>query len=637
MDGSFPLTLQIILTVLAGIAAQVVAAYFKVPSIVFLLVFGIALGRNGLDLLHPQQLGSGLEVIVALAVAIILFEGGLNLSLQELRQVSGSLRNLVTLGALVTWIGGSLAAHYLSEFPWTLSFLYGSLVVVTGPTVVGPLIKQVQVEKSVATILEGEGVLIDPVGAILAVVVLETIFDTNATVEIDVLEIAGGLLLRLGIGLGIGLLGGWLLSTFLKRAQFLTNEVSSLVVLAGVWGIFGGSQLTMAESGLMATVATGMFLNSSDLPDERLLRQFKEKLTILCVSVLFILLAADLSLKSLLALGWGSVGTVLTLMLVIRPLSVLLCTWKSGLSWQQKCFIAWISPRGIVSASVASLFAILLTQEGISGGDAIKALVFLTIIMTVFLQGLTARSLAYRLGLTQTQATGAVILGCTPLSRLIAHLFQSQEEAVIIIDTDEQECQKAEAEGIRVARTGAFDGKALKELGIGAIGHFLALTANGEVNFVLAQWILEEFNPPQVWAVVPPALETPPPKTKSIQTFCEPPRLATWNRYLLEDQVKLGKTTFQDATLSLQQAHFQALVRSGELLPLLVKRQGNLQIVSDAYLGLPGDELYYLLHDPRPTLLKRLSGAKPSTRLVLGGLLEVEEVTLMASTLSLET
>jgi len=637
MDGSFPLTLQIILTVLAGIAAQVVAAYFKVPSIVFLLVFGIALGRNGLDLLHPQQLGSGLEVIVALAVAIILFEGGLNLSLQELRQVSGSLRNLVTLGALVTWIGGSLAAHYLSEFPWTLSFLYGSLVVVTGPTVVGPLIKQVQVEKSVATILEGEGVLIDPVGAILAVVVLETIFDTNATVEIDVLEIAGGLLLRLGIGLGIGLLGGWLLSTFLKRAQFLTNEVSSLVVLAGVWGIFGGSQLTMAESGLMATVATGMFLNSSDLPDERLLRQFKEKLTILCVSVLFILLAADLSLKSLLALGWGSVGTVLTLMLVIRPLSVLLCTWKSGLSWQQKCFIAWISPRGIVSASVASLFAILLTQEGISGGDAIKALVFLTIIMTVFLQGLTARSLAYRLGLTQTQATGAVILGCTPLSRLIAHLFQSQEEAVIIIDTDEQECQKAEAEGIRVARTGAFDGKALKELGIGAIGHFLALTANGEVNFVLAQWILEEFNPPQVWAVVPPAPETPPPKTKSIQTFCEPPRLATWNRYLLEDQVKLGKTTFQDATLSLQQAHFQALVRSGELLPLLVKRQGNLQIVSEAYLGLPGDELYYLLHDPRPTLLKRLSGAKPSTRLVLGGLLEVEEVTLMASTLSLET
>ncbi|MFM7381650.1 MAG: cation:proton antiporter, partial [Microcystaceae cyanobacterium] len=625
MDGSFPLTLQIILTVLAGIAAQVVAAYFKVPSIVFLLVFGIALGRNGLDLLHPQQLGSGLEVIVALAVAIILFEGGLNLSLQELRQVSGSLRNLVTLGALVTWIGGSLAAHYLSEFPWTLSFLYGSLVVVTGPTVVGPLIKQVQVEKSVATILEGEGVLIDPVGAILAVVVLETIFDTNATVEIDVLEIAGGLLLRLGIGLGIGLLGGWLLSAFLKRAQFLSNEVSSLVVLAGVWGIFGGSQLTMAESGLMATVATGMFLNSSDLPDERLLRQFKEKLTILCVSVLFILLAADLSLKSLLALGWGSVGTVLTLMLVIRPLSVLLCTWKSGLSWQQKCFIAWISPRGIVSASVASLFAILLTQEGISGGDAIKALVFLTIIMTVFLQGLTARSLAYRLGLTQTQATGAVILGCTPLSRLIAHLFQSQEEAVIIIDTDEQECQKAEAEGIRVARTGAFDGKALKELGIGAIGHFLALTANGEVNFVLAQWILEEFNPPQVWAVVPPAPETPPPKTKSIQTFCEPPRLATWNRYLLEDQVKLGKTTFQDATLSLQQAHFQALVRSGELLPLLVKRQGNLQIVSEAYLGLPGDELYYLLHDPRPTLLKRLSGAKPSTRLVLGGLLEVEE------------
>lgn len=303
MEGSFNLTLQIILTVLAGIGAQVVAAYLKVPSIVFLLLFGILLGRNGLHLLHPQQLGDGLEVIVALSVAIILFEGGLNLSLREIAQVSGSLRNLVTLGTLITLAGAGMAAHWLAEFPWAIAFLYGSLVVVTGPTVVGPLIKQVQVDRSVATILEGEGVLIDPVGAILAVVVLETIFKTNVTVEADVIEILTGLLLRLGIGLGIGILGGWLMSFFLKRATFLSEDINNLVVLAGVWGVFGGAQLLISESGLMATVATGMFLNSSALPDERLLRRFKGKLTILCVSVLFILLAADLSLASIVAQG----------------------------------------------------------------------------------------------------------------------------------------------------------------------------------------------------------------------------------------------------------------------------------------------------------------------------------------------
>jgi NhaP-type Na+/H+ or K+/H+ antiporter len=238
----------------------------------------------------------------ASAVAIILFEGGLNLSLKEISQVSGSLRNLVTLGTLITLAGAGMAAHWLAEFPWAIAFLYGSLVVVTGPTVVGPLIKQVQVDRSVATILEGEGVLIDPVGAILAVVVLETIFKTNVTVEADVIEILTGLLLRLGIGLGIGILGGWLMSFFLKRATFLSEDINNLVVLAGVWGVFGGAQLLISESGLMATVATGMFLNSSALPDERLLRRFKGKLTILCVSVLFILLAADLSLASIVAI-----------------------------------------------------------------------------------------------------------------------------------------------------------------------------------------------------------------------------------------------------------------------------------------------------------------------------------------------
>lgn len=630
MEGSFNLTLQIILTVLAGISAQVVAAYLKVPSIVFLLLFGILLGRNGLHLLHPQQLGDGLEVIVALSVAIILFEGGLNLSLKEIAQVSGSLRNLVTLGTLITLAGAGMAAHWLAEFPWAIAFLYGSLVVVTGPTVVGPLIKQVQVDRSVATILEGEGVLIDPVGAILAVVVLETIFKTNVTVEADLIEILTGLLLRLGIGVGVGVLGGWLMSFFLKRATFLSEDINNLAVLAGVWGVFGGAQYLISESGLMATVATGMFLNSSSLPDERLLRRFKGKLTILCVSVLFILLAADLSLRSIVALGWGSVLTVLTLMLVVRPISVLICTWNSGLTWQQKCFVAWIAPRGIVSASVASLFAILLTDAGINGGDAIKALVFLTIIMTVFIQGLTARWLALALGITTATATGAIIIGCTPLGRLMARLFQAQEEPIVIIDTELEACQAAEAEGLRVIHSSALDPNVLEAAGMKSMGTLIALTSNAEVNLVLAQRALEEFKPPRVWAIFPTQVgeENANHRPKGIQSFIDHQLFKIWNQYLSDDQVKLGKITFQEERLSLQQAHLQALIRSGELLPILVKRQTTLQLVKSDEIWEAGDEIFYLLHDPRPSLLKRLSGAKPSSRLALGSLPEVEEVPL---------
>ena len=643
MEGSLSLTLQIVITVLAGISAQVVAAYLQVPSIVFLLCFGILLGTNGLHILHPQDLGMGLEVIVALAVAIILFEGGLNLSLRELSQVSGSLRNLVTIGTLITLAGAGMAAHWLAEFPWAIAFLYGSLVVVTGPTVVGPMIKQVQVDRSVAALLEGEGVLIDPVGAILSVVVLETIFKTNISVEGDITEIAIGLFLRIGIGLGIGIFGGWLLSFFIKKATFLSEDLNNLVVLAGIWGVFGGSQALMSESGLMATVAAGIVLNSSDLPDERLLKRFKGKLTILCVSILFILLAADLSLGSIVALGWGSVWTVLTLMFIVRPISVLICTINSDLNWRQKLFVAWISPRGIVSASVASLFAILLTQQGINGGDAIKALVFLTIMMTVFIQGLTARLLAQLLGITSSTATGAVIIGCTPLGRLIAKLFQLQGESVVLIDTDPEACQAAKTENLTVFQSSGLDHKTLEEAGINSMGTFIALTSNGEVNLVLAQRALEEFKLPRVYAIfptngneeVPVKPKVTQAQSKVVQVSMDQTTFKTWNQYLKDDQVKLGKTVFRETGLSLHKAHIEALIRSEELLPLLVKRQGNLYLVKANEDWLAEDEIFYLLHDPRPNLLKRLSGGVQTSRLALATLPDVEEVPLVTFNVTL--
>ena len=452
MEGSFEITLQIVIAVLAGISAQVVAEYFQVPSIVFLLVFGILLGADSLDILHPHELGVGLEVLVALSVAIILFEGGLNLELRELGKVSGSLRNLVTIGTLITLVGGGMAAHWLAEFPWSIAFLYASLVVVTGPTVIGPLLKQVRVDRQVATLLEGEGVLIDPVGAILAVVVLNTILNTAAAP----LDIMSGLVLRLGIGAVVGGIGGWLLGLFLKKANELSEELKNLVVLAAVWGLFGLSQTLRSESGLMATVIAGIVLKASAIPEERLLKRFKGQLTVLCVSVLFILLAADLSIDSVFALGWGSVLAVLVLMVVVRPISVAVCTWNSDMNWRQKIFLAWIAPKGIVSASVASLFAILLTEKGINGGDAIKALVFLTILMTVFFQGLTARLTANWLQITSSDAKGAVIIGCNALGRFMGRLFQQLGESVVMIDTDSEACKKAEKDNLTV-----FQGSAL--------------------------------------------------------------------------------------------------------------------------------------------------------------------------------
>ena len=624
MDSGFELTLLMVTTVLAGIGAQVCAAYFKVPSIVFLLSFGIVLGPDGLGLVHPNLLGNGLEVIVGLSVALILFEGGLSLELRDLGKVSGSLRNLVTIGTLVTLVGGGMAAHWLSEFPWPIAFLYASIVVVTGPTVISPLLKQVKVERQVATLLEGEGVLIDPVGAILAVVVLDIIL--NGTTATAPMTIVVGLSARLGIGSLIGIVGGWLVGNFLKRANFMAEDLKNLVVLASLWGLFGLAQLLRSESGLMTTVTFGIMLRASGLPEERLLRRFKGQLTMLAISVLFILLAADLSIATLFALGWGGPLTVLALMLLVRPVNIWSCTWNSDLNWRQKVFLGWVAPRGIVSASVASLFAILLTDRGINGGEAIKALVFLTIIMTVFIQGLTARFLAKTLGITSTQATGAVIVGSNPLSRLLARLFQERGEEVVIIETDEEDCKKAQQDNIRTILSSAFDAATLEAAGLEDAGTFLAMSSNGEVNLGVAQRAVEEFGPPRVLAIFPRDPQSAPPASqKIIQAFAPDLSIKHWNQYLLDGAVKLGETRLRYFGLEFQQAHLQALMRSQELIPLLLERDDRLQVMSIEDEWKPGDRILYLLHDPKPKLLKRLSGSSQK-QLVAERLPAVEEV-----------
>lgn len=625
MEASFEITLQIVSVVVAGITAQVLAAYFRLPSIVLLLLLGILLGSDGLGVLHPHVLGSGLEVIVALATAIILFEGGLNLDVQELGRVSVSLQLLVTQGTLITLIGGSMAAHWLGEFPWNIAFLYGSIIVVTGPTVISPLLKQINVDRQVATILEGEGVLIDPVGAILAFVVLDTIMNGDA----DPINAIIGLAMRLGIGAAIGGAGGYLMSLIFKRANFLSPELKNLVVLAILWGLFTLAQTIRSESGVMTTVIAGAVFANSSVPEERLLRSFKGQLTILSVSVLFILLAADLSIASVFALGWGSVFTVLVLMFVVRPINILCCTWNSNLNWRQKLFLSWVAPRGIVSASVASLFAISLTQRGINGGDAIKALVFLTIIMTVVCQGLTAGTIAKWLRITSKDATGAVIVGCNPLSLLIARFFQERGETVVMIDTDPERCEKAAAQDIRVISSSALDVSVLEEAGLASMGTFLAMTNNGEVNFVLAERAAEEFSPPRVLAVFPRKPQANSSNNHKVnQAFATELVIKTWNEYLNDGRVKLGTTTLNNSEFSKQQDRIQEKIKTGDLIPLLVEREDRLQVMPASQEWLVGDRIIYLLHDPRPNLLKRLSGGSQSTRLSLETLPEVEELPL---------
>ncbi|MEN8446127.1 MAG: NAD-binding protein, partial [Cyanobacteria bacterium J06555_13] len=351
--------------------------------------------------------------------------------------------------------------------------------------------------------------------------------------------------------------------------------------------------------------------------EERLLRRFKGQLTIFSVSVLFILLAADLSIASVFELGPGSVLTVLALMLIVRPLNVWACTINSGLNWRQKAFMSWISPRGIVSASVASLFAILLTERGINGGDSIKALVFLTIIMTVFAQGLTARSLAQFLGVTSGSATGVVIVGCNPLGLTIGRLFKNWGESVVIIDTDRAACEKAEAEGFEVYIGSAMNEEILEVAGLSMIGTFLAITSNSEVNSVIAERAQEEFQPPRVFAVLP-RLEGDDEKTKN-RGELRTPRLSVkqWNTFIQDDAVQMGTYDFTADAIELQREQVNKLIKDGDMVPLVSQLGDTREVVLGASEWQAGSQLTYLLHDPTPQLIKRLSGArKPSRQIV---------------------
>lgn len=602
MEGNLEITLLIVITVVAGIAAQVIAAWVKVPSIVFLLLFGIALGPSGLGILHPTLLGKGLEVIVSLSVAIILFEGGLNLPLRDVIAVSGSLRNLVTLGALITLLGGGLVAHWLAEFPWRVAFVYASLVVVTGPTVVAPLLKQVGAERRISTLLESEGVLIDPIGAILAVVVLNVVLQGNAEPWI----ILQDLLSRLLVGGAIGGVGGWLLAKLLRSSDLLPNELKNLSVLAAVWGLYGLSQALVSESGLMAVVALGIAVRAAEIPEERLLRRFKTQLSVLSISMLFILLSADLAIAGLFSLGWRGLLTVLVLMVIVRPLNVLLSTWNSDLNWRQKAFVSWIAPRGIVAASVASLFSITLTKAGITGGDAIKALVFLTIVLTVFVQGLTARWVAQLLKVQSAEATGAMIVGCNPLGRLIATLIQEQGEPVIMIDADPDYCAQAKAESLTVYQTSALDMSALSTVGVANVGTVLTMTSNLEVNSVLAQRMLEEFRPPRVLAVLPEAIALNGSASGVQRAFSPQISVKDWSQYITTHEVSVKQMLLaEDETQYTHQCdHLRIFTNLGTLIPLLVIRASQLRIMRVEEDLQPGDRIIYALRVPKVPLSK---------------------------------
>jgi NhaP-type Na+/H+ or K+/H+ antiporter len=489
----------LVLALAAGVLAQAAARHLHLPGIVLLLVVGAGLGPDGLGWVAPEALGEGLFTIVELSVAVILFEGGLNLEISRLRREQAPIRRLVLGGALVTLLGGALAAHFALDWSWMIALVFGSLVVVTGPTVVGPLVEELRLRPRVATVLEAEGVLIDPVGAILAVLLLEVALAPGVD------SLASGatvLVYQVGFGAALGITTGFALAWLLRVKRLVPEGQQNIVVLAVVLVLFEGCNVVFEQSGLLAVTLAGVVVGNLRSPVDRDLREFKDPLTALLIGVPFVLLAAAVRIDDVKSLGRGGFVVVGVLVLLVRPLAVWLSTQHSELDWRERTLIAWVAPRGIVAAAVASVTAVGLERAQIAGGPELLALVFLVIACTVLLAGLTAGLVARLLGQRLPGRDGIAILGAQGLGLLLGEVLRGGDVPVVFLDSNPQSCRRAEELGFPVVYGNALQERTLQRARIETVGTVVGLTPNQMLNGVFVSRARERFGVPTGYVAV---------------------------------------------------------------------------------------------------------------------------------------
>ncbi len=483
---------------IVAIICQWFAWWVKLPAIVFLLLAGIVLGplTNTLD---PEALfGDLLFPMVSLSVAVILFEGSLTLKFEEIRGLRKVVRNMLTLGVAITWAAIAIGTHYIVGFAWDLSILFGALMVVTGPTVIVPILRTVRPNSTISNILRWEGIVIDPLGAILAVLVFEVILSIqlqgHASFE-HTLLIFGQTLL---IGSVIGAVPAYLFGLVLRK-HFLPEYLHNVATLTVVFAVFALSNHLSEESGLLAVTVMGIWLaNMKSVPVDDILN-FKESLSILLISGLFILLAARLDFSQFAALGWSALGLFLFIQLIARPLKVALSTLGSDLSWQERFMVSWIGPRGIVAAAVTALFALRLQEHGVENAELLVPLAFTIIIGTVVLQGTTAKFLAQLLGVAEPEDNGFLIIGANPVSRMVAHALNDNNFNTLVTDSSWTNVKAARMEGLKTYYGNAVSEHADRHLDLIGLGHLLALAPQKEYNALAGQRYRAEFGSNRVY------------------------------------------------------------------------------------------------------------------------------------------
>lgn len=478
-----------------GIVAQWIAWRIRLPSILVLLTFGFLAGPVTGFLHVDALLGELLFPIVSLSVGVILFEGGLSLKFEDLRHTGRVIRNLITVGALTTWMLTTAAAYLILGLNLALSVQLGAVLVVTGPTVIGPLLRHVRPSGQSGSILRWEGILIDPVGATLAVLVFDAILIGDAQTAAG--ATITGIFLTILVGVLAGVIGAAVLVGAMRR-YLLPDYLQSAFTLMLVIGVFAGAELFQHEAGLLATTIMGIALANQKSVTIRHIAEFKESIGVLLISCLFILLSARLQITDLQNLGWSTVLFVIVMLVLVRPASVLLSTFRSSLTWQERVFLSAMAPRGIVAAAVSSIFALRLAEVDHPQAEMLVPLTFAVIVATCAIYGLSSLPLARWLGLSQADPQGVLIVGAHEWARQIAEVLRDARQKTILLDTNFGNVQAARMMGLE-AYYGSATSDVRDSLKLDAIGRLLALTSNSEVNALAAMHFIEDFGRAEVY------------------------------------------------------------------------------------------------------------------------------------------
>jgi len=477
----------LIFTVAAGISSLILASKLKIPSILFFLLFGILLGPEYANLVQPKIFQSNFPHYIALMVALILFEGGSSLKLSQFREISRTLKKLLTIGALITLIGASLGAHFIAHLSWEKAVLFGAIMVVTGPTVVIPILRRLRLQERIHNILKWEAILIDPLGVIVAVVLFEFFILQHGSVWNSLAALGG----RLALGVILGLVTGFIMAAALTNKWLLKaegEELGGLFVLSLVLLSYGFSEFVLSESGLVTVTAAGIYFGQAKVPLKEQIDHFKDQVVLFALSILFVLLASNIPVRDATQIFSEGLLLIILIIFLIRPLSVFISTiGDKSLNWKEKCFLAFMAPRGIVSASLASLFAIELEQRALTGKGVFLPLAFLVISGTIIFYAVVSALLAHVLGVKEGKRNGIVIVGATPLGLLLAREIKRRNINIKLIDNSFSNCRRAKSEGFEIYQGSGFDPDFLESLDLKGIGKMISVTINHEVNVLCCQ------------------------------------------------------------------------------------------------------------------------------------------------------